>query len=97
MILRIFSDLSQGDFKAVGIAELYGISKATVSRFAGNTWFKQKKDKKVLQIPDLWQNTAGVLAGNPEYMEIVLTSGVGGRLEEILEFIESLKEKPNVE
>ena len=97
MILRIFSDLSQGDFKAVGIAELYGISKATVSRFAGNTWFKQKKDKKVLQIPDLWQNTAGVLAGNPEYMEIVLTSGVGGRLEEILEFIDSLKEKPNVE
>jgi len=30
-------------------------------------------------------------------MEIVLTSGIGGKLEEILEFIESLKEKPNVE
>ena len=97
MILRIFSDLSQGDFKAVRIAELYGISKATLSRFAGNNWFEKKGDKKFLRIPDLWQNTAGILAGNPEYMEIVLTSGIGGKLEEILEFIESLKEKPNVE
>ena len=97
MILRIFSDLSQGDYKAVRIAELFGISKSTLSRFAGNNWFGQKGYNKILQIPVLWKNTAGILAGNPEYMEIVLTSGMGGKLEEILKFIEPLKEKPNVE
>jgi len=95
MILRIFSDLSQGNYKAVRIAELYGISKATLSRFAGNNWFEQKKDIEDLQIPDLWRNTAGILASNPEYMEIVLASGVAGQLEKVLEFIEPLKEKPN--
>jgi hypothetical protein len=95
LILRIFSDLSQGDYKAARIAELYGISKATLSRFAGNNWFGKKRDNDDFQIPDLWRNTAGILAGNPDYMEIVLASGVAGKLEKILEFIEPLKEKPN--
>jgi hypothetical protein len=96
LILRIFSDLWQGDYKAARIAELYGISKATLSRFAGNNWFEKKRDNDDFQIPDLWRNTAGILAGNQEYMQIVLASGVAGKLEKILEYIEPLNKKTNV-
>ena len=88
LILHIFSALSDGEYEATRIAEQYGISKATLSRFAGNKWLEKTGDE-VVKVPDLWRNTAETLAGDPEFMKTVLTSGVAGKLKEIMAFIES--------
>jgi hypothetical protein len=87
LILQIFSDIALGEYEATQIAQHYGISKATLSRFSGSMWFEKTGDNKSVTIPDLWQNTAGILAGNHVFMETVLTSGVAGKLEEVLSFI----------
>jgi len=87
LILQIFSDIALGEYEATQIAQHYGISKATLSRFAGSMWFEKTGDNKSVTIPDLWQNTAGILAGNHVFMETVLTSGVAGKLEEVLGLI----------
>ena len=91
LISQIFSDLSEGDYKAVRIVEQYGVSKATLSRFAGNNWFEQIGGNEDPQIPDLWKNTAEILAGNREFMETVFSSGVVGKLDEVLNIIKRPK------
>jgi len=88
LILEIFSDLSSGEYEASRLADQYKISRPTFSRFAGSKWFEKKGDNKVVTIPDLWRNTAQILKGNPVFMETVLTCGVAGRLEEVLDLIE---------
>ena len=88
LILEIFSALSSGEYEASRLADQYKISRPTFSRFAGSKWFEKKRDNKVVTIPDLWRNTAQILKGNPVFMETVLTCGVAGRLEEVLDLIE---------
>ena len=95
LILHIFSALADGEYEATQIAEQYGISKATLSRFAGNKWLQKTGDGEVVKVPDLWRNTAETLAGDPAFMETVLTSGVAGKLEEIIAFIESKEGEKN--
>ena len=67
LVLQIFSGLSDGGYKVTQIAEQYGISKATLSRFAGSKWFKKTGGTELVGIPDLWKNTAKILAGNPAF------------------------------
>ena len=88
LILQIFSALSGGDYEASRLADQYQISRPTFSRFAGSKWFEKKGDHEVATIPDLWRNTAQILRGNPVFMETVLTCGVAGGLEEVLDLIE---------
>jgi hypothetical protein len=94
-VLQIFSALAAGDYNATRVAEQYGISKAALSRFAGTAWFEKTKERESVRIPDLWRNTAMVLAGNPVFMETVLTSGVAGTLEEVLGLIKSEEREGN--
>ncbi len=89
LILQIFADLTESEYDAGQIAKKYGISKATFSRFSGSKWVEKIGDTDFVKIPDLWRNTAKILAGNPVFMETVLTSGFAGKLEEILAFVES--------
>ena len=95
LILQIFSDLTKSEFNAGKTAKQYGISKATFSRFAGSKWVDKIGDTDVVKIPDLWRNTAVILARNPVFMETVLTSGFAGKLEEILAFVESQEGEKN--
>jgi hypothetical protein len=95
LILQIFSRLSAGEYKAVRLAEQYGISKATFSRFAGSKWVENIGNKEVVNVPDLWRNTAKILAGNPAFMETVLISGFACKLKELLEYIKKQKGKKN--
>jgi len=97
MISQIFSDLSEADYSVTRIAEQYGISKPTLSRFAGSKWFEKIEDsekvddiKKVV-IPDLWKNTAEILSGSPEFMEKVLASGFAGILKNVIDIIKPKK------
>lgn len=95
LILQIFSDLMKNDFNAGKIAKKYGLSKSTVSRFAGSKWVEKIGDTDAVIIPGLWRNTAKILVGNPAFMEAVLTSGFACKLKEILAYIKKQEGKKN--
>jgi hypothetical protein len=73
LVLRIFEDLRSDDFNAAAVAKEFSLSKATLSRFAGTEWHD-----KGTSIPDLWQNTAQVLAANPVFREVAEETGIWG-------------------
>ena len=89
MVLEIFSDLSVDDFNLTRTAKFYGISKPTLSRFAGSKWSEKNKDDKPVTIPDLWKNTARILSKNSDFMETVLTAGFGDALASVLVSLEA--------
>ena len=101
MILQIFSDLSVGAYSVTETADQYGVSKPTFSRFAGNKWFEKIEqfenvgDIKNIVIPDLWKNTAEILAENPYFLERVLDFGFADILKTVIEMIKIEKEKAN--
>lgn len=77
MILRIFEDISNGEYRAAAIAEHYGLSKATFSRFAGGHWKNTgagQPSRSVL--PDLWRNAAHVVSTVPDLIQAVREAGV---------------------
>ena len=80
LILRIFEDLDAGTFQDNRIAKDFGLSKATFSRFAGSRW----QSSETTTIPDLWLNTAQVLAGRPEFKEAAIKTGVWPQVEKTL-------------
>jgi len=93
LVMQIFSALEHGDYELTKMAEQYGISKATLSRFAGSSWFEKMDGVQTVTVPDLWKNTAGVLAENPIFLDTVLTSGFGDKLKEVLRLIDSEREE----
>lgn len=80
LVLRIFEDLDAGTFQDHRIAEDFGLSKSTFSRFAGSQWQASDTNK----IPDLWLNTAQVLSTRPEFKEAAVEAGVWGEVEKAL-------------
>jgi len=95
MILQIFSDLSEGDYSITRIADQYGASKPTLSRFAGSRWFEKLENDEEIKIPDLWKNAAEVLTKDLYFMEKVLVSGFAGVIENILNIIKRKKVEAN--
>jgi hypothetical protein len=91
LVLQIFTEIEWGDYDITRTAKQYGISKATLSRFAGSTWHGKMGTDESVTIPDLWKNTAQVLAGNPNFMETVLHSRIAGRFEEVQALIKTQK------
>jgi hypothetical protein len=89
LILQIFSEIEQDDYDLTRTARQYGISKATLSRFAGSSWFEKMDGVQTVTVPDLWKNTAGILAQNPIFLDTVLASGFKGKLKEVLGLIDS--------
>ncbi|MCO6438542.1 MAG: hypothetical protein J5J06_15735 [Phycisphaerae bacterium] len=80
LILRVFEDLSRGCYRDSAVASAFDISKATFSRFAGSRW--QTNSKSV--VPDLWANTARVLAHHSEFVEMAREAGVWPKIEVIV-------------
>jgi hypothetical protein len=72
MILRIFTDLSDGCYHEMDIADEFLLAKATMSRFAGSRWDRANGGR----IPDLWANTAQVLSRAEDFMEAAQDAGV---------------------
>ena len=93
LVRQIFSALEHGDYELTKMAEQYGISKATLSRFAGSSWFEKMDGAQIVTVPDLWENTAVVLAKNPVFLDTVLASGFGDKLKEVLRLIDSEREE----
>ncbi len=80
LILHIFEDLSEETYKERELADVFGISTATFSRFAGSRWRKASQG----QVPDLWMNTAEMLASHTAFAEAAEEAGVLGRVEQLL-------------
>lgn len=86
LVNRIFADMADEQYNLSEVARKFNLSKATLSRFAGSHW---RKDEDIGQlskadIPDLWINTAHVLAENHTLMETVKNIGFGGVIDDIL-------------
>ena len=69
LILRIFDDIPDPDYSDGKLAQAFGLSRATFSRFAGSQWHK----KDGASIPDLWRNTAKILSENPDFEEMAIS------------------------
>lgn len=87
LILEIFDSICSDSFDAAQIAHKYGLSKSTLSRFAGSQWDLQ--DDATSSIPDLWQNTAQVFAHHPVYREAAMECGLWKQIIQCLQMVET--------
>jgi len=84
LVMSIFGSLIDGDFHAEQLARSYGLSKATFSRFAGPQWNRDGDGGDGgKRIPDLWLNTATVLARHEGFIAAARTAGVWDRVQQI--------------
>jgi len=81
LVLSIFEDLGQGQYEEKRLAETFGLSAATFSRFAGSRWAEYATGR----IPDLWNNVAQTLAGHASFVEIAQQAGVWPQVQRVLE------------
>jgi hypothetical protein len=84
MILRIFDDLAHEDYNLTQVADRFGLSKSTLSRFAGAKWAGGSGSAKG-DMPDLWRNTAQVLASIPLFREMAERCGILPVVEQTIE------------
>jgi hypothetical protein len=71
MILQIFDELPNDNYKDARIAREFNLSKATFSRFAGSKWSQNDS-----QIPDLWLNTAQIISKHDIFKELAEKAGL---------------------
>jgi len=80
LIRRIFQELSEERYEEQALARAFGLSKATLSRFAGSRWRLGRSGR----VPDLWLNVAQTLAGHSRFVELARDAGVWDRVEALL-------------
>jgi hypothetical protein len=78
LIHTIFNALAQEKYVEHRIAETYGLSPATFSRFAGAHWNKNCDD--ISSVPALWSNVAHTLAG---HLKFVMEANKAGVLKQV--------------
>lgn len=81
LIHRIFADLSDGTYDAKTVASNFGLSPATLSRFAGSRW--NTRTNGSLGVPDLFLNMAHTLAEIPDFVQAARAAGVWPSIEAI--------------
>jgi len=81
LILRIFDDLRDGCYEEKRLAQIFGISRPALSRFAGSRW----RTRPSARPPDLWLNLAMTLARHPAYTEAAEEAGVWQQVQQTLE------------
>ena len=89
LVNRIFTDIADEQYNLSEVARNFNLSKATLSRFAGSDWRKDKDMDQISEadIPDLWINTARVLAENTALMETVKNTGFADVIDYILTIV----------
>ena len=83
LVYRILDSFGYDENSDAKIANDFGLSKATYSRFAGRDW--RKGDS--FEIPDLWKNIAHVVASDPIFFEAAIDYGLKDSIEFVLEVI----------
>ena len=91
LIIRIFKDLADGCFSLTNLAKEFGMSKASLSRFAGTMW----DGNGAGYVPLLFRNAAGVLADYAPWVEAAKSAGVWERIFTITEADAALEDAPN--
>lgn len=86
LIRRIFEDLETGVFKDSQVARDFGLNKATFSRFAGSQWSHASDDHRTAGTPDLWHNTAQVIAAHPDFVDAAKYAGVWQQVAEVVRY-----------
>lgn len=69
LVLGIFDGLVRDECCAKNLADAFGLSHATLSRFAGRRWRADEGGAFRKGLPDLWQNTARILASHSAFVE----------------------------
>jgi len=84
LVVRIFEELADGSHEPRQVASDFGLSQPTLSRFAGTRWARDTDRPEDATIPDLWRNTAQVIASHPEFIEAASDSGTWSRIASIV-------------
>ena len=77
--MHIFRRLANDEYDQKELAAAYPVKEPTLSRFAGKNW------DDVSSVPDLWVNTAQVLAGDERYVEAAIEAGVWSNVHTVLD------------
>lgn len=72
LILGIFEDMIQGTYHPASTARRFGLHKSTLTRFAAARWHPDDDGP----VPDLWLNTAQVLASQPRFTAALEEAGL---------------------
>ena len=72
LVLRIFGDVLAGTYHPSAVAKDFALHKSVMTRFAAARW-KPADDGPV---PDLWSNTAQVLASRPQFRAALEEAGL---------------------
>jgi len=83
LIMTVFDSLAEERYNAERIAMDYDLSKATFSRFAGSRWASDNNASGGRDVPDLWRNTAHVLASHEDFVAIAQQAGVWDRVRRV--------------
>ena len=87
LIHRIFQDVSQDDYHMADVAAAFEISASTLTRFAGIRWGKNMTNHNKVAIPDLWRNTARILAQDAAFVETAVEIGLWDQAQRVLDAI----------
>lgn len=80
LVTTVFESIAEDRYHAERIAGEYDLSKATFSRFAGSRWASDDDTLSDRDIPDLWRNTAHVLASHDDFVDVAKQAGVWDRV-----------------
>ena len=81
LVRRIFEDLDADEYEQKKVADQFGLSTATLSRFAGSSWREMASEANF--VPDLWRNTAQVISQIPVFRDVAQEAGMLGPIEAI--------------
>ena len=70
LVLSVFENIADKEDHDGKLAKRFSLSQATYSRFAGSRWFQTES-----VVPDLWLNTAHILATNGAFREVAKEAG----------------------
>ena len=92
LIHTVFASLSNDRYHAERIAAEFDLSKASFSRFSGCRWHRGSHDSTgATRIPDLWRNTAHVLASHEDFVAVARDAGVWDRVRQVILAVDSEK------
>jgi hypothetical protein len=84
IVERIITEVIQGDHDAERLASDVGLSKASLSRFAGTQW-NMTGEKDGSAVPDLWRNAAHLMVSDPRFVEGLIAEDVNGVVDRLQE------------
>lgn len=74
LVVQVFEDIAAEEYEQKRLGSQFGLSPATLSRFAGSDWHRTESSET--PVPDLWRNTAQVISQIPVFREVAEEVGM---------------------